>query len=88
MNESNKSNESNESNESANSNDSNESNDSADSDDDKSKKKTKTATKIGNKKVQVFERRILNMKKVEKILNQYSVFVLNINRYKLFKQIF
>lgn len=47
-----------------------------------SKKSTKTKHTI------IYERKTLNPKKVKKILDTKKVFVLNVNRYKLFKQIF
>ena len=64
----------------------------------RSKKKTIPGQKIKTnggsktKKIRpgdvIYERRMLNAKKVKKILETKQAFVLNINRYKFFKQIF
>lgn len=55
--------------------------------------KTKSGSKTSKKPVNInktiiYERKILNSKKVQKILESKKVFILNVNRYKLFKQIF
>uniref|UniRef100_A0A6C0LQW1 RING-type domain-containing protein n=1 Tax=viral metagenome TaxID=1070528 RepID=A0A6C0LQW1_9ZZZZ len=63
----------------------------------KSKKKTisnKKAKKVSGSKVskkkitEIYERKRLNIKKVNKLLRKNSVILLNVNRYSLFKQIF
>src|SRR5208282_3033564 len=52
------------------------------------------ATKSGSKSTKVtnstpnYERKKLNMTKVNRVLRKYSVIILNVNRYKFFKQIF
>ncbi len=59
------------------------------------KKIKKKVNKSGSKTIHnsnipkiVYERKILNPKKVSKYLKKKNVFILNINRYKFFKQIF
>lgn len=57
-------------------------------------KKKKALTKCGgnsktNKKSDIiYERKILNIVKVRNILKSYNIFILNVNRYRFFKQIF
>jgi len=55
---------------------------------------TTRVAKAGSKTAKIaksapkFERKKLNMTKVNKVLSKYSVIILNVNRYKFFKQIF
>ena len=54
----------------------------------KSKKKNAgSKTQVPNA-MPVYERKRLNIKKMNKILEEYSVILLNVNRYKFFKEIF
>lgn len=57
-------------------------------------KGTKIKRKTGSKRAKnvntkvIYERKTLNVKKVNKLLNETNVIILNVNRYKSFKQIF
>ena len=61
----------------------------------KNKIDVKAKKKYGSKTIKditagkpIYERRMLNADKVRKVLDEKTVFILNVNRYKFFKQIF